>query len=127
MPVSKQYREFILQQLEAVGPVVCKNMFGGVGVYYDARFFAIVFNDALYFKVDARNRPEFEAEGMEPFKPFANRPMTMQYYEVPIHVIEDVEQLAEWARKALAAATPIQKKSRATKPAQTAQRTRRRT
>ncbi len=113
MAVSKQYREFVLQQLEAVGAITCKSMFGGVGVYFDARFFAIIFADALYFKVDERNRADFEAEGMAPFKPFAHRPMTMQYYEVPIHIIEDAQRLAEWARKAIAAAASAPKKTRA--------------
>jgi TfoX/Sxy family transcriptional regulator of competence genes len=31
------------------------SMFGGAGVYFDARFFAIIFGDALYFK--AKRKP----------------------------------------------------------------------
>ncbi len=60
-------------------------MFGGTGRYLQGVFFALIASDMLYFKVDDSNRPDYEAAGMGPFKPFADRPAyTMQYYEVPI-------------------------------------------
>jgi TfoX-like protein len=31
-------------------------------------FFALIFDDTLYFKVDDSTRPEFEARGMAPFR-----------------------------------------------------------
>lgn len=122
MAVNPQYRDFILQQLEPVGHVLGKSMFGGVGVYQQTKFFAIIFNDALYFKVDATNRADYEAEDMPPFKPFAHRPMTMQYYEVPIHVIEDSSLLVKWAHQAIAAAS--QPRSASKKSAKKKARTR---
>lgn len=120
MAINPQYRDFILQQLEPVGHVLGKNMFGGVGVYHQTKFFAIIFNDALYFKVDATNRADYEAEGMAPFKPFAHRPMTMQYYEVPIHVIEDSSLLVKWARKAIAVASQSPSKQTRSAPKKSA-------
>jgi len=58
----------------------------------------------LYLKVDDSNRQDYEKEGMPPFQPFADRPMTMQYYEVPAEVLEDKRQLQIWAQKAVAVA-----------------------
>jgi DNA transformation protein len=36
---------------------------------------------------------------MEPFSPSAKQTLK-NYYEVPAEILEDEEQLAEWARKA---------------------------
>ena len=49
-------------------------------------------------KVDDDNRAEYEAAGMEPFKPYPGRSQTMKYYEVPLVVLESQMELAAWAR-----------------------------
>ncbi len=52
MAVSQSYREFVLEQLGRVTPVTGKSMFGGVGIYAQGLFFALIAEDRLYFKVD---------------------------------------------------------------------------
>jgi DNA transformation protein len=100
MAVSKTYREFVLEQLGRVTPVTGKSMFGGVGIYTQGLFFALIAEDRLYFKVDDATRPDFERRGMEPFRPFGED-SAMGYYEVPADVVEDVVQLEPWMRKAI--------------------------
>ena len=102
--VSNEYLDFVLEQLEPAGAVSARKMFGGVGLYLQGHFFALIAEDVLYFKVDDANRGDFEAAGMEPFKPFTDKPTVMSYYEVPVEVLEDRRQLKEWADKALSAA-----------------------
>lgn len=109
MPVSNEYIEFVVGQLEPVGVVVWKRMFGGVGLYLDGLFFAIIENDILRFKVTDSNRADYEEAGMGPFKPYKNKDHTMQYYEVPIEVLEDMDELSIWARKALVVALAAKK------------------
>ncbi len=104
MSVSESYQSFVLEQLEGVGQVTAKNMFGGVGLYLDRVFFALISNDILYFKVDESNRPDFEAADMGPFRPFGDKSYAMKYYEVPADVLEERETLKVWADKALAVA-----------------------
>lgn len=94
-------------------------MFGGVGIYAGEQFFALLDNDRLYLKVDDSNRADFIAAGMGPFQPFGPDGMTMQYFEVPLEVIEKPEALATWAAKAIAVARAAARK----KPAQTKTRT----
>ena len=84
-------------------PVTAKSMFGGVGIYAQGLFFALVAEDRLYFKVDDATRPDFERFGMEPFRPFGED-SAMGYYEVPADVVEDAAQLAPWMRKAIGVA-----------------------
>jgi DNA transformation protein len=105
MTVSVNYRAFVLEQLARVLPDVRgRNMFGGVGIYSGDLFFALIGNDTLYFKVDDETRPDFEAIGMGPFRPFGDGGETMQYYEVSAEVLEDHGELAAWSGKAVAVA-----------------------
>lgn len=103
MAVTPGYRTFVLEQLEQTSSITAKDMFGGVGLYAGEYFFALIAEDRLYFKVDNSNRPDFESAGMEPFRPYGDE-RTMQYYEVPIDILEDVDTLKQWAEKAIAVA-----------------------
>src|SRR5262249_10392908 len=100
MAVSESYRIFVLEQLERVTSVTAKAMFGGVGIYAQGLFFALIAEDRLYFKVDDATRPDFEQMGMEPFRPFGDE-SAMGYYEVPADVMEDSVQLATWVNRAI--------------------------
>ncbi|MFN0149557.1 MAG: TfoX/Sxy family protein [bacterium] len=116
MAVSREYREFVIEQLERVTRVAAKSMFGGVGLYADGLFFALIDDDTLYFKVDDTNRGDFESAGMGPFMPFKDDSHVMQYYEVPADVLEDAATLAEWVAKAVSVA---RSRRAARKPAKT--------
>src|SRR5437870_3046504 len=98
MPVSESYRGFVLEQLGRVAQVTAKPMFGGVGLYSEGLFFALIAEDRLYFKVDDTTRSEFERHGMEPFRPFGEDG-AMGYYEVPAAVVEDPANLGPWIAK----------------------------
>ncbi len=103
MTVSPGYQSFVVEQLEQTTSLTSKKMFGGVGLYGDGYFFALIADDRLYFKVDDANRPDFESEGMGPFRPYDDD-HAMQYYEVPIDVLENVDELRVWVGKAIAVA-----------------------
>ena len=104
LAVTASFRAFVLDQLEELGDVVPRSMFGGVGLYRRGLFFGIVAGDVLYLKTDDETRPEFEAAGSRPFRPYPNRGGTMAYYSVPVSVLESAPELARWARLAVAAA-----------------------
>ena len=100
MSVSPEYRDWVIEQLRDAGSVTGRAMFGGYGIYLDGSIFGLIADDILYFKVDDTNRPDFEAAGMGPFRPFKDSSEVMQYYEVPADVLEDRDLLVEWARRA---------------------------
>ncbi len=113
MSVSDDYLEFIREQLERLGTIVVKRMFGGAGIYYSGHFFAIVVDDVLYFKVDDSNRGDYAAAGMEPFTFTANgKTSVMSFYEVPGEVLEDRELVKVWALKAVGVAQAAKRKRR---------------
>jgi DNA transformation protein len=100
MPVSPEYRDYVLEQLASLGHITGKSMFGGVGIYLDGVIFGLIAHDVVYFKVGDSNRADYEAVGMKPFRPYRGTKTTMPYYEVPVSVLEDVDQVAAWGRKA---------------------------
>ena len=101
MAVSADYHEFVLEQLAPAGRVTSRAMFGGVGLYLDGLFFALIDDDTLYFKADAESRRRYEAAGSRPFCPDPKRPdQAMGYWQVPADVLEDPDALAAWAREA---------------------------
>ena len=127
LKVSDTFKRFVLDQLEEIGDVTSRAMFGGVGLYHAGVFFGILASDTLYLKVDDSNLPDYEAAGMAEFNPYpgdsprrrsgkAPRPRsahapprsghggTMRYYAVPLDVLESAPALAVWARKAIAVA-----------------------
>jgi len=104
MRVSDGFKSFVLDQLEELGGVAPRSMFGGVGLYCAGVFFGILAGDVLYLKVDDTNRPDYECAGGKPFKPYPNRSGTMQYYAVPLDILESAPELIVWARRAVAAA-----------------------
>jgi DNA transformation protein len=109
MTVSAEFQDYILEQLADVGAVMPKKMFGGVGLYHRKLFFGILYHNNFYLKVDDANRADYEKAGMSAFKPYKDRPATMQYYEVPIEILEDKSQLKVWAQKAIEVAARASK------------------
>ncbi|MCB1125666.1 MAG: TfoX/Sxy family protein [Verrucomicrobiae bacterium] len=107
MSVTQGYLDFVVDQLQGLGEVTARRMFGGAGLYLDGRMFGLIAEDELYLRVDAINRSRHEAAGCHAFRPFpdkAGRSAVMPYWTVPPVVLDDRDGLCEWARAALAAA-----------------------
>ena len=104
MAVSDSYLAFVLEQLEGLPRIVTKRMFGGVGIYSDGTFFAVIDNDTLFLKVDETLAKRYRDKGMPPFAPISGAKPMMGYYQVPPDVLEDARTLAKWAKDSLAIA-----------------------
>ena len=103
MAVSDSYKTYVLEQLQELGSVAARTMFGGVGLYHQNLFFGLMDDDTLYFKVDDSNRQDYEGAGSTAFRPYGDS-YSMHYYEVPVDVLDDRAALKDWALKALAVA-----------------------
>lgn len=109
MAVQPQYLAYVVEQLEPLGMVRSRRMFGAVGLYRDDLFFGLIDDDTLFFKTDGSNSGEYLARNMPRFMPFPERPeAVMAYYQVPADVMEDGELLVAWARKSVAVALASQ-------------------
>jgi DNA transformation protein len=128
MSVGAAFLQYVLEQLERLGGVTSRRMFGAVGLYRDGVFFAIIDDDTLYFKTDDSTRPDYESRGMKAFRPYKDRPeVSMTYFTLPADVLDDAEEMVIWARRSVAIAgvpkrKPKRKKAKRAAPKKTAKR-----
>ena len=105
----------IVEMFAAFGPVVPRRMFSGFGVFSDGTMFALVARDTLYLKADPQTIAAFETEGQGPFTyavkgakgtkgTKGGKRSLMSYWRAPDRLYDDPDELAAWARDALAAA-----------------------
>ena len=107
MAVSSSFLEYVLEQLSASRfDVAHKRMFGGIGIYADERFVAVIDDDRLFMKVGEGNRADYEREGCKAFQPYGDGTYSMSYFEPPTRVLEDRDELARWLEKSFEASRP---------------------
>jgi DNA transformation protein len=79
-------------RLGELGDVTTRKMFGGYGIFIDAKMFALIDSTgAIHFKCDETNDERYVAVGAE-------KHGRMPYREVPEDVWADDDVLVEWAR-----------------------------
>ncbi|MBI5387121.1 MAG: TfoX/Sxy family protein [Verrucomicrobia bacterium] len=103
MALSDNFVNYVVDQLSRWGDVSVRRMFGGAGLYREGRMFGLIADDVVYLKVDDSNREDFLRAGSSPFKPYPDKGKTavMSYYQVPSAVLEDPNELAQWAQRSL--------------------------
>jgi DNA transformation protein len=119
-------RDFLIDLFADFGPVTIRRMFSGFGISADGTNFALALRAGLYLRADDQTIPRFEAEGSKPFQ-YQTRAKTVtvnSYWELPARLFDDSEELADWARAALAAAqrAALGKRPKARKASKTAKR-----
>lgn len=98
-----ELRDIVLEHLEAIGPVVARRMFGGLGLFFDGLMFGLIIDDRLHFKVDAGSLGDYQAEGAQPFQydRKGGKRTTLSYWQVPDRLLDDTDDLVVWARRAI--------------------------
>jgi len=96
---KNEFKEYVLDQLRLLSGVECKSMFGGFGLYCHGTFFGIIADGSVYFKTDASTVKAYKEKDMQPFQPSAKQTLK-NYYEVPAEILEDEDQLTDWAKDA---------------------------
>ena len=99
-------RDFLIDLFAVFGPVTIRRMFSGFGVSAEGINFALALRGGLYLRADDQSIPRYEAEGAKPFQ-YQTKARTVtigSYWQVPERLYDDPEELADWARVALAAA-----------------------
>jgi len=107
-------REFLIDLFADFGPVTIRKMFSGYGISADGINFALSLRAGLFFRADEVTIPDYEAEGSKPFQ-YSTRAKTVlvnSYWELPARLFDDSQELAQWAKAALAAAQRAKVKKR---------------
>jgi len=106
MSANDEILQILKDALQRAGSVSGRRMFGGVGVYFDGVFFAIIDDGAIYLKTSETTRPQFEAERSRAFSYMTKNGSAElhSYWLLPERLLDDVDELREWASASVAAA-----------------------
>jgi DNA transformation protein len=108
MPAStkeKEFTSYVVELMQAIGPVRAKAMFGGYGIFLEGLMFGLIADSVLYLKADKKTENEFKAKGLEPFTYIKKgKEFKMSYYQAPEETLEDEEEMKSWAAKAYSTA-----------------------
>ena len=116
MAAKSEFVEYLTEQLQSLGAVSARGMFGGWGFYLDGRMFALLADEIFYIKADDANRVDFETRGLPPFRyEMKGKRLTMAYFQPPAEAMDDGEMLCAWARKGVAAAARAAEKKKPAK------------
>jgi DNA transformation protein and related proteins len=102
--------EVVRELFARFGPVTVSRMFGGAGIWSDGLMFGLEFDGVIYLRVDDASIPDFESAGSKPFVyPRAKTPgkigrPSRSFWRLPEPLYDDPDELAVWARRALAIA-----------------------
>jgi DNA transformation protein len=110
-------RETAAELFSAFGAVDVRRMFSGFGIYADDVCFALYLRGEFYLKADETTIPRFVAEGSEHFS-YSTRSKTVSvksWWRMPIRLYDEPEELADWARQAVAVAAKLRLKKVARK------------
>jgi DNA transformation protein len=110
-------RETAAELFSAFGAVDVRRMFSGYGVYADDVCFALYLRGEFFLKADETTIPRFEAEGSGHFS-YSTRAKTVSvksWWRMPARLYDDPEELADWARQAVAVAAKLRLKKVARK------------
>ena len=96
--------DWVAEAMAPVGTVTHRRMMGGATLYCDGTIFAIVANDALWFKADATSDGQWDALGCPRFEVWmADRLASMNYRRAPDAVYDDPDELRRLGELGLAA------------------------
>ncbi|MGC9941731.1 MAG: TfoX/Sxy family protein [Verrucomicrobiota bacterium] len=111
---ADSFKEFILDQLNALPDLRARAMFGAHGLYSGQNFFGILDEGRLFFKTDALSRKDYINRGTGPFTYNAKgKTVTLGFHEVPPDVLENAPELVAWAQHAIKIAATAKKKPKA--------------
>jgi len=113
MKKHDEFVDYLLEQMQPLGAVSARAMFGGYGIYIDDLMFALVADDVLYLKTHADSLADFERRGLAPFRYERNgKSYNMSYSEAPTEVLDDADSMQAWANKAIDAALKSRQQSK---------------
>ena len=109
MVASDSFAEFLREQLAPLGRISLRRMFGKTGVFCGGVMLGMVTDNTLYVRIDEQNRATFrEAEAYPPLNYAKKGEMiNLAFWRVPDRLMDEPDELVDWARAALAAARRV--------------------
>ena len=109
MVASDSFVAFLREQFAPLSHITIRRMFGKSGVFCDGFMFAMVRDNALYFRIDDENRAVLkEAEAFLPLNyEKKGETIDLAFWRAPERLFDEPDEFVTWARAALDAAQRV--------------------
>jgi len=103
MSASPEFIEYVKEQLSPLGLLTEGKFFGGFAFKSGTKQFAMIMGNTLYFCVNDKTRPKYEALEMVPFSYSTKKRKVnvKKYYSAPEDLYENNTKLIQWAKEAI--------------------------
>ncbi|HLZ74706.1 TfoX/Sxy family protein [Phenylobacterium sp.] len=100
------FHAFVEELFAGFGPVRFKRMFGVEALYAGDLIFGLIDDETVYLQADEALRAEMEAQGSVRwvYRFSSKAGGSMSYWRLPEAALDDPDEAAAWARRALAVA-----------------------
>jgi DNA transformation protein len=101
------FHAFVEELFAGLGPVRIRRMFGGAGIYAGDVMFGLIDDEIIYLKTDEAMKADLAAEGSVAwvYSRATGSWEDSSYWRLPEAALDDPDEAADWARRALAVAT----------------------
>jgi len=107
MGMSKQEAQTLEELFSVLPGCSVKRMFGGAGIFREGLMIAVSLGEGMIaMKADEINQPDYVAAGMSEwtYPHRSGKQMSMNYWYIPEHLLDDGDEFCIWAGKAFDAA-----------------------
>ena len=102
MAITKEFAAYLEDLFSVLPGSHARRMFGGVGVFRHGLMYALALEDGkICLKADGETHADFQAEGCKPWiYERDGKKMDMGYWQMPERLMDDADELRQWAEKA---------------------------
>ena len=98
---KSEFLQYALDLFNPLGRLTSKTLFGGNAILKNNITFAMVFDGSIYLKTNKDTVKKYLDLDSKPLSyKKNNKTINLRYYEIPIEVIDDEDQLMQWAIEA---------------------------
>ena len=98
---KSEFLQYALDLFNPLGRLTSKTLFGGNAILKNNIAFAMVFDGSIYLKTNKNTVKKYLDLDSKPLSyKKNNKTISLRYYEIPIEVLDDEDQLIQWAIEA---------------------------
>ena len=98
---KNEFLQYALDIFNPLGKLHTKTLFGGNAILKNNITFAMVFDGSIYLKTNKDTVEKYLDLNSKPLSyKKNNKTINLRYYEIPVEIIDDEDQLIDWAIEA---------------------------
>ena len=98
---KSEFLQYTLDLFSSLGRLSTKTLFGGNAILKNNITFAMVFDGSIYLKTNKNSVKKYLDLKSKPLSyKKNNKTINLRYYEIPVEILDDEDQLIEWAIEA---------------------------